>query len=87
MAIIRDAEGKIYNVPDEILQEYLVPIGTTVVSAVPSKRPEHLCLDPQFDAVAGPHDGWSYMKTAAKPKLAGAKKKGKKKAKKKNKKK
>lgn len=54
MAIIRDDKGNIYNIPDEQLKQYLV--------VKPSKeKPAKLCLDPQFDAVRGPHDGWEYI--------------------------
>ena len=60
MAIIRDENGNVYNIPEVDLKKYLVvKTGST--------RPETLCLEPIFDAVRGPHDGWAYMDPLSKP--------------------
>lgn len=72
MAIIRDDKGNIYNIPDQELKQYLT-VKTT------KAHPEKLCLDPKFDAVRGPHDGWAYVTPSAMPRAAKAARKAAKK--------
>ena len=75
MAIIRDAAGNVFNIPDDELKKYLVSVATPG-----GKRPGKLCLEPILDLEHGPHDGWSYVEPFAKPKrtVAGKSKKKKK---------
>ncbi len=70
MAIIRDVEGKVYNIPDGELARYAVPVASSGTVAVSSGtngggHPAMLCLEPTVGN--GGHDGWSYAEAAALP--------------------
>lgn len=68
MAIIRDGDGNIYNIPDSELKKYLVHVVALQSGPVNEEgQPETICLEPRFDSAAGPHDGWGYMKDSSRP--------------------
>jgi hypothetical protein len=65
MAIIRDAAGSVFNIPDDELKKYLV---SAVGKTTGDKHPDKLCLEPRVDAEHGPRDGWEYSGSWAMPK-------------------
>jgi hypothetical protein len=64
MAIIRDAQGNVYNIPEQELSKYLVHVVAIQRDVAADGHAKELCLEPQLNG----HDGWGYMHADAKPK-------------------